>query len=237
MAGVERAFAVTSLVSETIGILETLQRFRDAPRAFVSIRAEVLALQGVLNSFEKLFKEDDSRVVAVPPSLLGGTRVTLEEIAIPTAKYQSMSTISRAMLGVLRQDRLDFLRKELGQCRASFVLILSDHARYVRLRSPLTWDILKLECHDQMKHMENLNAAQIQIYERRLRESIEQTRKEKILAWVSPYNFYAAHSIKTSSIFPGTCKWLLKTSQFSNWLDSKGGIFVLDGKRMLKASL
>lgn len=146
------------------------------------------------------------------------------------------------------------MREELDRHKSSFAPILSSYARYLAFQMLVPMrNLLKAVCcdsvriastndnvqalHRRIEHMQSLNADQMQNYESKLRESTEQASRDRILSWVSPYDFYAKHGDKRSSRIPGTCEWLIQSPKFLSWRHSSGGVFVLEGKGMLKAYL
>lgn len=89
--------------------------------------------------------------------------------------------------------------------------------------------------HDQLERMQSLSAKQMQRYESKLRESTEQASREKILMWISPYDFDAKHQDKRAARLSGTCEWLIQSPILSSWRQSDSGVFILTGKRKYKA--
>ena len=104
------------------------------------------------------------------------------------------------------------------------------------VKTVLTSDSIQV-LHRRIEYMRSLDTDQMQTYESKLRESTEQASRDRILAWVSPYDFRAKHDDKRSSRGRGTCKWLIQSSKLSSWLHSSGGVFVLEGKGMSKVYL
>ena len=241
-----------ALASKVLDPLQQLKSTRLSAGSVKSLQAEVLALHEVLQSLRPLVVDNETQVSIIPMSLLNATKETLNAIMEVIHKYQSGSKTSRAVAGILWQGRIEHLREELDRHKSSFALILSSYARYLafQMLEPMR-NLLKAVCcdsiriastndniqalHRRIEHMQSLNADQMQNYESKLRESTEQASRDRILSWVSPYDFYAKHGDQRSFRMPGTCEWLIQSPKFSTWRHSSGGVFVLEGKRMLKA--
>ena len=85
--------------------------------------------------------------------------------------------------------------------------------------------------HYQLESMKNFSAEQMLRYEEKLRMSTEQASREKILSWISPYDFDAKHQDRRAVRLRGTGEWLVRSPLLASWRQSDRGLFILTGLR------
>lgn len=63
-------------------------------------------------------------------------------------------------------------------------------------------------------------------------QAAEPATRDRVLGWVSDYEFKARHIDIQSTKMPGSCQWLIQSPKFFAWRESIHGLFVLRGMRM-----
>ncbi|KAJ7136752.1 ankyrin repeat-containing domain protein [Mycena epipterygia] len=217
---------IVGIVASVLQLIDTALKVREYINDFHHAPAEQQKMFSEMECLKLLLGDLHTRIVTDPSSYV------LQQIIGP------LSTLQTTMKQFTRKLRPEDGLSSRVATRLTWMLWTKKEAKeyldeFERIKGLLNlsltmdiWDIgrQQIEDHDEQRHDHILLLNSVRDVANEQQKHNEDVKRQMIIEWMSPINFFQRQADIFSNLQPGTGQWLLANPRFKNWESRPGQI-------------